>query len=201
MQLRFYANMRTVMGKSSLVVDDARVDSFRKLVNHLTELFPEAAFHLLDGNRDLRKDVPVFVDGRNPRLSTLGIDTPLKPDSVVSFFSPISSGRMNVEVLREPTFGKRRPMKVNFFATLRDIAGGKTVEFDVDQGVTAKELLDAIIVKFPLMNKELLNVNGEMYGHVHFFINGRDVQFTDDKFQTKIMQGDTVNVFPAVGGG
>lgn len=92
-------------------------------------------------------------------------------------------------------------MKVNFFATLRDIAGGKMVEFDVDQGVTAQELLDAIIVKFPLMKRELLNENGEMYGHVHFFINGRDVQFTGDKFQTKIMQGDTVNVFPAVGGG
>jgi len=92
-------------------------------------------------------------------------------------------------------------MKVNFFATLRDIVGGKTVEFDVNHGVTAQELLDAIIVKFPLMKKELLNEKGEMYGHVHFFINGRDVQFTDEKFQTKIMQEDTVNVFPAVGGG
>ena len=92
-------------------------------------------------------------------------------------------------------------MKVNFFATLRDIAGGKTVEFDVDHGITAQELLEAIMVKFPLMRKELINEQGEMYGHVHFFINGRDVQFTDDKFQTRIMQEDTVNVFPAVGGG
>ena len=92
-------------------------------------------------------------------------------------------------------------MKVNFFATLRDIAGGKTVEFDVDHGITAQELLEAIMVKFPLMRKELVNERGEMYGHVHFFINGRDVQFTDDKFQTRIMQEDTVNVFPAVGGG
>jgi molybdopterin synthase sulfur carrier subunit len=92
-------------------------------------------------------------------------------------------------------------MKVNFFATLRDIAGGKTVEFDVDHGVTARELLDAIVVKFPLMKKELLNEHGEMYGHVHFFINGRDVQFMDNKFQTKLTQEDTVNVFPAVGGG
>lgn len=92
-------------------------------------------------------------------------------------------------------------MKINFFATLRDIAGGKTVELDLEHGVTAQEILDAIIVKFPRMEKELLNENGEMYGHVHFFINGRDVQFTDDKFQTKIKQEDTVNVFPAVGGG
>lgn len=92
-------------------------------------------------------------------------------------------------------------MKVNFFATLRDIAGGKTVEFDVDHGITAQELLDTIIVKFPRMRKELLNEKGEMYGHVHFFINGRDVQFMDEKFQTKIVKEDTVNVFPAVGGG
>lgn len=92
-------------------------------------------------------------------------------------------------------------MKVNFFATLRDVAGGKTVEFDLEHGITAQELLDTIIEKFPLMKKELLNENGEMYGHVHFFINGRDVQFTDDKFQTKIMPRDVVNVFPAVGGG
>jgi molybdopterin synthase sulfur carrier subunit len=67
--------------------------------------------------------------------------------------------------------------------------------------VTAQELMDAIVQRFPLMKKELLNEDGQMYGHVHFFINGRDVQFTDDKFQTRIMQEDTVNVFPAVGGG
>ena len=92
-------------------------------------------------------------------------------------------------------------MKVNFFATLRDIAGGKTVEFDVEHGATAQELLDEIIERFPIMKKELLDMNGRMYGHVHLFINGRDVQFMDDGFQTKIMQGDVVNIFPAVGGG
>jgi len=107
MQARFYANMRTVIGMSSLNVDDARVNTFRKLIVFLIEQFPEAKNHLLDSDEQLRQDVPVFVDGRNPRLSTLGIDSPLNPDSVVSFFSPISSGRMNVEVLREPNFRKR----------------------------------------------------------------------------------------------
>jgi sulfur-carrier protein len=92
-------------------------------------------------------------------------------------------------------------MKVNFFATLRDIAGGKSVEFELAHGVTAQELLEAIMTRFPPMRKELMNEDGKMYGHVHFFINGRDVQFTEDEFQTKITQEDTVNVFPAVGGG
>jgi len=92
-------------------------------------------------------------------------------------------------------------MKVNFFATLRDIAGGKTIAFDVNHDITAKELLDTIIERFPSMKKELLNEDGKMYGHVHLFINGRDVQFMEDEFQTKIMADDVVNVFPAVGGG
>jgi molybdopterin converting factor small subunit len=107
MQARFYANMRTVIGTSSLNVDDAKIDSFRKLVTYLVELYPNAEFHLLDSNGDLRQDVPVYVDGRNPRLMREGIDAPLKPDSIVSFFSPIASGRMNVEVLREPNFRDR----------------------------------------------------------------------------------------------
>ena len=107
MQARFYANMRTVIGNPLLDITDVNVNTFRKLVAYLIDKYPEAKPHLLDSDNELRQDVPVFVDGRNPRLAPLGIDSPLKPDCVVSFFSPISSGRMNVEVLREPTFGKR----------------------------------------------------------------------------------------------
>ena len=107
MQARFYANMRTVVGTSTLDVDNMGVDTLRKLVIFLVELYPDSKFHLLDERGDLRPDVPVYVDGRNPRLMKDGIDALLQPDSIVSFFSPISSGRMNVEVLLEPSFGKR----------------------------------------------------------------------------------------------
>src|SRR3990172_186254 len=107
MQVRFYANMRTIIGESSFVINDVGVVSFRKLIVFLLKLYPEATSHLLDEHGDLRLDVPVYVDGRNPRLMKDGIDAPLQHESVVSFFSPISSGRMNVEVLREPTFGKQ----------------------------------------------------------------------------------------------
>lgn len=107
MQARFYANMRTVIGSTSLEISDVNVDTFRKLLNFLVDRYPETAFHLLDQGGNLRPDVPVYVDGRNPRLLKDGIDSPLQLNSIVSFFSPISSGRMNVEVLREPAFRKR----------------------------------------------------------------------------------------------
>lgn len=100
MQLRFYANMRTTVGKSSLEITE-NAATFRDLLVLLVEKYPETAFHLLDADGNLRPDVPVYVDGRNPRLTAAGIDTPLQPDSTVSFFSPISSGKINVEVLRD----------------------------------------------------------------------------------------------------
>ena len=107
MQLRFYANMRTTVGMPLLEINEAAVDSIRKLIMLLVEKYPETAFHLLDEHGELRPDVPVYVDGRNPRLSSVGMDTPLKPDTVISFFSPISSGKLNVEILHEPTYGKK----------------------------------------------------------------------------------------------
>jgi molybdopterin synthase sulfur carrier subunit len=92
-------------------------------------------------------------------------------------------------------------MKVNFFATLRDITGGKTVEIPIDHGATAREVLGAIIKKFPAMKKELIRPDGRMFGHVHFFVNGRDIQFTENDFETRIKPEDVINIFPAVGGG
>ena len=92
-------------------------------------------------------------------------------------------------------------MKVHFFATLRPIVGGKAVDFDVDHGMTVQEMINVMIERFPRLRDELLDENGKMYGHVHFFVNGRDAQFLENGVETRIMPDDVVNVFPAVGGG
>ena len=92
-------------------------------------------------------------------------------------------------------------MKVHFFATLRPIVGGKTVEFDTEHDITVREMLDVMIARFPKLRTELLDESGKMHGHVHFFVNGRDAQFLTDGIETKIQPDDVVNVFPAVGGG
>ena len=92
-------------------------------------------------------------------------------------------------------------MKVNFYATLRQVVGAKTVEFDVPTDVTVRQLVEAIIARFPPMRKELLDESGQLYGHVHVFINGRDAPFLIDGLDTIIQPDDVANVFPAVGGG
>jgi molybdopterin synthase sulfur carrier subunit len=92
-------------------------------------------------------------------------------------------------------------MKVNFFATLREITRQKTVEFDLPEGSTVGQLVDAVIFRFPLMHDVLLNQEGNLWGHVHVFINGRDVPFLENQMATVIKPSDAINIFPAVGGG
>ena len=92
-------------------------------------------------------------------------------------------------------------MKVNFYATLRQITGQKTVEFDLEAGITVQQLLDAVLARYPDMRDDLLDENGRLYGHVHLFINGRDAPYLDDGLETIIKPGDKVDLFPAVGGG
>lgn len=92
-------------------------------------------------------------------------------------------------------------MKVNFFATLRRIAGQKTVMFDLEEGATAQTLLDAILLAYPPMREELLDEDGSLYRHVHLFINGRDIYFLPDDMATVIQPSDKIDLFPAVAGG
>ena len=92
-------------------------------------------------------------------------------------------------------------MDVNLFATLRQLAGHKTVHFDLPEGATVRELLGQVVDRYPAMREELFNEGGELLGHVHVFINGRDAPHLDKALETPLTANDEVDLFPAVGGG
>ena len=92
-------------------------------------------------------------------------------------------------------------MKVNFYATLRQIAGTKTIEFPVEAGATVADLVETVVEQFPPMRRELLDEEGNLYGHVHVFINGRDVPVLEKRVDTVLSPEDKVDIFPPVGGG
>ena len=92
-------------------------------------------------------------------------------------------------------------MQVNFYATLRPIVGGKTVEFAVAEGTTVAQLVDTIVTRYPPLREQLLNEQGELYPHVHVFVNGRDAPALAQGMQTPIMPHDALDIFPAVAGG
>lgn len=92
-------------------------------------------------------------------------------------------------------------MHVNFYATLRPIVGGRTVEFELEHGISVQELVDAVVTRFPPLRAQLLDQNGKLFSHVHVFINGRDAPYLPDGVETVIAPGDTIDIFPAVAGG
>ncbi len=92
-------------------------------------------------------------------------------------------------------------MQVNFYATLRPIVGSRTVEFDLGENITVKQLVDVVVTRFPRLREELLNADGNLYPHVHVFVNGRDAPYLPNGVETLIQPGDTIDIFPAVAGG
>jgi len=93
------------------------------------------------------------------------------------------------------------PVNVNFYATLRQTAGRKTVELPLEAGATVRELLAAVIARYPPMERELFDDRGRLYGHVHVFVNGRDAPYLAEALETRLRENDVVDLFPAVGGG
>ena len=92
-------------------------------------------------------------------------------------------------------------MEVNFFAGLRQIVGQKTVYISVPEGSTARQLVDEIVRIYPALERELIDGQGNLYGHVHVVINGRDIRFLEGSMEREIFAEDRVSIFPAIGGG
>ncbi len=88
------------------------------------------------------------------------------------------------------------PLRVNFYASLRKIAGTKTVEFSLAEGSTVEQLLHAIIARYPNMRHKLLDENGELDRHAHIIVNGRYSPLLEEGNASVIMPDDKVDVFP-----
>lgn len=92
-------------------------------------------------------------------------------------------------------------MKVNFYATYRAIVGQKTIEFNIPAGSTVQQLVDMIIEQYPDFDGQLLDENGDLYRHIHIFINGRDTYYLPQDLNTILKPQDKIDIFPPVGGG
>jgi sulfur-carrier protein len=92
-------------------------------------------------------------------------------------------------------------MDVNFYATLRLITGKKTVSLDLPYGVTVRAMLEEVFKQYPPLRQELMTAANDLHGHVHVFVNGRDVPYLDNVMETRIQPTDKLDIFPAVGGG
>jgi molybdopterin converting factor small subunit len=91
----FYGIYRPIVGAKSIEVDDGL--TVRQALTLVVTRFPALQEELLDRDGQLYPWIPLFVNGRNPRLWADGLDRPIGEADVLSIFSPIASGKINVE--------------------------------------------------------------------------------------------------------
>lgn len=76
---------------------------------------------------------------------------------------------------------------MKFFASYREAVGKNDEEFEVKPGSTIKDLINAVVVKYP---------NLELDKETIFILNQNIAR--DD---VEVKDGDTLAIFPPVGGG
>ncbi len=92
-------------------------------------------------------------------------------------------------------------MQINFYADLRPLAGGKTVDVIGDAPMTVRAALESVTSARPALGEKIWQAPGELFDHIHVFVNGRQSVFLLSGLETPLQSGDTLDVFPPVGGG
>ena len=94
-----------------------------------------------------------------------------------------------------------RNVQVNFYASLRQAAGQKSLEFPISDNISVRELVSEIIKSFPDLEIQMIGEYGELYEHIHIVVNGRDIRYLDGRMEFTLSAGDQVSLFPALSGG
>ena len=89
-------------------------------------------------------------------------------------------------------------MKVEYFATLRDVAGRNQENWD-RPAATVGQLLRDLIARYGREFERWVLKNGEL-GLAIILVNGRDVRDLQ-RLDTPLKTDDTVTLFPPVAGG
>lgn len=92
-------------------------------------------------------------------------------------------------------------MKVNFYATLRDLVGGASLDVDLEPGASAQQLIELLAAQNPALETALIDENRHLHTYLKMFINGREVVYLEGQFQHVLQATDRVDIFPPVGGG
>jgi molybdopterin converting factor small subunit len=67
-------------------------------------------------------------------------------------------------------------------------------------GSTVGEVFEALITQYPGIKGNLIGDDGGLHKFVNVYVNDDDIRFLD-KLETKVADGDTISILPAVAGG
>lgn len=89
-------------------------------------------------------------------------------------------------------------IRVEFFATLRDLLGTNSVELDCAD--TVSDAILALIERFGEVFRDAVMEGDKVKEMVKILVNGRDVRELRG-LETELSDGDCISIFPPVAGG
>lgn len=92
-------------------------------------------------------------------------------------------------------------VKVKFFTSLREITGKKEDEIQSPITIRVNDLLASLSEKYGREFTEYLyDERGKVRTYIQILVNGRSINVLEG-FETKLREGDSIAIFPPVGGG
>ncbi len=91
MQVRFYADLRSVVGATTVDVPDEESGTAGAVMRHLATAYPGLREKLWNDEGAWTGYVTVLVNGRHMQYLQ-GLETPLRPSDQLSMFPPIGGG-------------------------------------------------------------------------------------------------------------
>lgn len=92
-------------------------------------------------------------------------------------------------------------MQWKLFANLAEAAGVRRTDVDVSSGATVGDAFSALLDRYPDLEAEVLDDDGELRDHIQLLRNGRNPFVTADGLETELKDGDELALFPPVSGG
>ena len=90
-------------------------------------------------------------------------------------------------------------MIIRFYATLRPIVGGRSVEL-TDPPDTVNGILERLACDYEGLNQQLFDEDGTVRRFVAIMVNGRDIRHIDG-LQSRVSPDSELDIFPPVAGG
>ena len=90
-------------------------------------------------------------------------------------------------------------MEIRFYATLRPLVGGRSVEL-AGPPATVGGVIERLVSEYPDLKEKILDEAGAVRRFVAVMLDGRDIRHLDG-LDTRVSAASDMDIFPPVAGG